>query len=672
MSDAFMAFATGFLDRTSEIIDKAREKEEEYRDKLTQEADKAKPKIGRIREIVGQARGLAAQAKQLGATPDMIEAAVASGPNGLVTLTTDLTKIKRNMGSRWDPEVVKNYAEMPEGFKGSGRPIDEIINETYGFKVSGVGSTAAPERNWLQRLGGKGYKAAIRAELDKDVYHDGYTITDLAELANQEEYKSLMPGTFMTIASPKFFDPDDVKTERSAFDDIRTDAVLQAKNSDAYVALENDITTAKGRKDISPQEKPEHIAYIKSLEARQAALLRDSYKPMLEAYIRGRVKDYTGGGYLESMGDIIDLYLGEGVTAALIGEPEKDETKEATGTDAKEQTDTEIKTEELDPTITTLIQDAGGEAETTEDGNLRIKHPAIATITGGVVDEVEAVYQDGKIVSYKVMVDGKVAYLDAPEDVQMVTKTIRSIRAEEGSGRSITQAGVDLTTLSSEDLQKLYEADLLSTDDLKAIRNTAGGDKKLRAAGLPESPLGSLFSDVPKEDTVRRIENNLTVKYNVDPEAWYVIYVPQYMGERKIKGSDLATIPDSKLTSKRDEIVVRELEPGEKPPRKTASLNKVQRMLRYDASKPQKEADEIVTKEEDVTPTQSFFDKHSEEVLKALEEIGYTKADTEMDIAAELQDWYEENKNKPGIIPLPEDEDLTELVKTIKSMLKEE
>jgi hypothetical protein len=112
---------------------------------------------------------------------------------------------------------------------------------------------------------------------------------------------------------------------------------------------------------------------------------------------------------------------------------------------------------------------------------------------------------------------------------------------------------------------------------------------------------------------------------------------------------------------------VRELAVDEKPPRKTATQRKLQKMFGRLNTTPK--PDEATTDEEQ-TPTQVFISKHATDVITTLEKEELTRADSDEEIEEALRAWYEANKNKEGVAPLPED--LSTVISTIKPMLKEE
>ena len=52
-----------------------------------------------------------------------------------------------------------------------------------------------------------GLKDVTRAKLDKDAYYEGYSIMDINEIARQEAYESMDPGTYFSFRPSKDYDP---------------------------------------------------------------------------------------------------------------------------------------------------------------------------------------------------------------------------------------------------------------------------------------------------------------------------------------------------------------------------------------------------------------------------------------------------------------------------------
>lgn len=652
----YTAFATAFLEGSAKIINERKDKNEDYEDKQRELAEKNKGIITRRGQIVGQALTLAKQAEGLFASPEMISAALDSGPGGLQSLVAQLTEGKSKQGSRWNAEAAKTIASLPEGYKVPEGDLQARIRQTYGLPQASLGSTAAPDRSWWERATGKGGKDAVRAELDTESFVDGYSVMDVNEAAAQAEYQSLTSGTFVNYVQPKMFDPDDLPTEVATLDNM----LDRAKATKAYTEAATELARIEALPAvITKEDKLKRNAAVAEAKAAMDAAQRS----FISDFVTTRSGSFTGGNYFDVMGTYVDSILGEGYSASMGSNPTVRSVGGSTGVDpvSKDMS-----------TAATDVEAAGGEVKVDPAAKTATyTHPSLI---GGSI-RVEA-NDEGQPISAMINIDGEEFTVDgeALESVWSEITNIKPISA--GRELSLENINTDLAAMSPDEMPTLdptlttkEERDALSKDQLKA-------------AGLKYSPLGKLLQHLPDGEERDRREAAILLKRDADPEKWYKIMVPGMNLNRpyKVKGSSLFYIPDTELAQYGGSIVS-ELAFDEDLPKKTFSERKVKKSFGTEGADKGvtvegSEAEEAITADGSVRPkarpeglmkepepesaavevaAEELIKEHGRDILQFLRDEGFTSEDTEEDIAQGLADWYANNSANLSLPSAPMD-----------------
>ena len=309
----YTAFAAAFLEGTAKNINERKDKTEDYEARQRELSEANRSIVTKRKQIVGQARTLASQAKDLKATPEMVDAALASGPDGLPKLVKMLSEGKEIAGTRWDEQAAANMVSLPEGYTKSGGDLQSRISKTYGLPEASVGSTEAPETTWWQKATGKGGQARVRSELDAEASFGGYSVMDINELAQLEEYNSLSSGTFVNYTVPKAFTPDMVNSEQSTISGL----LRTTENNPELIAANAELARLKGVL-VDPGNAKE-VADHKAAIDKQRGIVSNVQLGVLGPYLQQRQNVYPYG-YLENMAPTVDPLLGAGGLATLLGQ----------------------------------------------------------------------------------------------------------------------------------------------------------------------------------------------------------------------------------------------------------------------------------------------------------------------------------------------------------------
>ena len=309
----YTAFATAFLQGTAKNINERKDKTEDYEARQRELSEANRGIVTKRKQIVGQVFTLASQAKDLKATPDMVDAALASGPDGLPKLVKMLSEGKAIAGTRWDEQAAANMVSLPEGYTKSGGDLKSRIAQTYNLPAPSVGSTEAPETTWWQKATGKGGQARVRSELDAEASFGGYSVMDINELAQLEEYNSLSSGTFVNYTVPKAFTPDMVNSEQSTISGL----LRTTENNPELIAANAELARLKGVL-VDPGNAKEVAEHKAAIDA-QSAIVSNIQLGVLGPYLQQRQNVYPYG-YLENMAPTVDPLLGAGGLATLLGQ----------------------------------------------------------------------------------------------------------------------------------------------------------------------------------------------------------------------------------------------------------------------------------------------------------------------------------------------------------------
>lgn len=388
----FEAFATAFLNRTAETIDKRTEKADVYEDEMRANRERNIQALQKRKNIADQAGSLAAQATDLGATEEMIRAAVASGPTGLVDLHRSLRAAEAKFGKddvRANASAyVDFYIDPTKTFiEGEGALTrDEFIRQSYGLSESTPGSYEVEKGSFWDRALGRNAMDRRRAKLDQEVVVDGYSMYDLDSLAKEEAYKSLAPGSYANYTTPRIFTVENINDET-----LEMRRQVEAINAtDEMVAADEGLKEAQKKLITAQNMGEETVGRDKAIAEAQAEVER--YSVLKRSIMANGVGDiisqkmgyYDGGSYMERMGQTIDNLTGIPGFAESFMEMDVVEQPEDTATDTA--TDDSITVTEL-PAANNATDISGSNFRITEESEEAQSVPAL---NGASVTTVKA------------------------------------------------------------------------------------------------------------------------------------------------------------------------------------------------------------------------------------------------------------------------------------------
>ena len=353
------AFATGFLESRVKDIEKKGDEARAFEEQQRTQADRNTQTLSKRNAVVQQVVGLSNMLRDNGASERVIQAAIAAGPQEITTLANKVTEARKAAGGgKLGASDIEALVNIPEGFSVMDTDTTDLIRKTYGLGYEGKGVTKdMPERSFMDRLRGDKQMDMARARLDREVIKDGYTAYDVNQMSAQQDYESLVPGTFITFNDIKVFRPSE---DMDGFTRTINNLTKAVEDTSAYSTLDEEIKDLIGAIKVS--EDQDEVAAAKARLPKAQAEMDELYLSTVGSTIQDMVDTY-GESFTDGADGYLRSFLSESYVNSLsLGTTEADE-------------DTEDDLEAAFPDATTSTP--------------RTTDPADATSTGFTTPEVE-------------------------------------------------------------------------------------------------------------------------------------------------------------------------------------------------------------------------------------------------------------------------------------------
>jgi hypothetical protein len=202
MSFDWQSFATGFMERTTEILKERQEEAKTFEEEQRAAAERNAATISRRRAIADQVTGYANYLQSNGVSNEQIQAVIASGPRAIEQLTERVQQaVTANGGRPLGTSDAETLITMPEGFSPVDMTTQEFIDQTYGLGVRETQPREDREFGFMDRLFGRDQMPRAQDRLNRTPFVEGMTIEEVNRVAMQSDYESIIPGTFVSITS---------------------------------------------------------------------------------------------------------------------------------------------------------------------------------------------------------------------------------------------------------------------------------------------------------------------------------------------------------------------------------------------------------------------------------------------------------------------------------------
>jgi len=327
------AFATGFLESRVKDIEKKGDEARAFEENQRTLADRNTQTLSKRNAVVQQVVGLSNMLRDNGASERVIQAAIAAGPQEITTLANKVTEARKAAGGgKLGSSDIEALVNIPEGFSVMDTDTTNLIRKTYGLGYEGKGVTKdMPERSFMDRLRGDKQMDMARARLDREVIKDGYTAYDVNQMSAQQDYESLVPGTFITFNDIKVFRP---REDMDGFTRTINNLTKAVEDTGAYSTLDTEIKGLIGAIRVS--EDQDEVAAAKARLPKAQAEMDELYLSTVGSTIQDMVDTY-GESFTDNAGGYLRSFLSESYVDSLaLGTTETDadtQTEDAFSTD---------------------------------------------------------------------------------------------------------------------------------------------------------------------------------------------------------------------------------------------------------------------------------------------------------------------------------------------------
>jgi len=375
------AFATGFLESRVKDIEKKGDEARAFEEQQRTLADRNTQTLSKRNAVVQQVVGISNMLRDNGASERVIQAAIAAGPQEITTLANKVTKAREDAGGgKLGASDIEALVNIPEGFSVMDTDTTNLIRKTYGLGYEGKGVTKdMPERSFMDRLRGDKQMDMARARLDREVIKDGYTAYDVNQMSAQQDYESLVPGTFITFNDIKVFRP---REDMDGFTRTINNLTKAVEDTGAYSTLDTEIKGLIGAIRVS--EDPGEVAAAKARLPKAQAEMDELYLSTVGSTIQDMVDTY-GESFTDNAGGYLRSFLSESYVNSLsLGTTKTDadtQTEDAFSPTGQEPIDTpevnvsllpDVDMDEVAVAVPKLRPQPEGEPEVTPEVELEV------------------------------------------------------------------------------------------------------------------------------------------------------------------------------------------------------------------------------------------------------------------------------------------------------------
>tara|TARA_R100000951_G_scaffold70177_1_gene59070 strand:- start:3478 stop:5343 length:1866 start_codon:yes stop_codon:yes gene_type:complete len=330
MAFDWQAFATGFLQQTATNQQEAAKDARDYEERQRNLAERNAVSISKRNSIANEVISISNMLRDNGASQQVIQAAISAGPKAIADLGNKVNQARELYGRKLGEDDIEALINMPEGFSVIDMNTEDFIKKTYGLGYAGKGvAKDSPERTFMDRLTGRKAREMAQFKLDSEVMQDGYTAYDINQMAQQQDYESLVPGTFITFNDVKFFNPS---TDMAPFTRTFTNLVSDLEDSSNYKNLVNEIKQAEMDTSLTDEEKA--IKKAKAEKELDELYLRN-VGPTVDSFVSqygdtfvdaadGFLRNYLSDSYVDSLSSSIDEEEDDTTIDSAIAEKEID------------------------------------------------------------------------------------------------------------------------------------------------------------------------------------------------------------------------------------------------------------------------------------------------------------------------------------------------------------
>lgn len=338
MAFDWQAFATGFLEQTARNQEEAMKDARDYEERQRNLAERNAVSISKRNAIANEVISISNMLRDNGASQQVIQAAVSAGPKAIADLANKVNQARELYGRKLGEDDIEALVNMPEGFSVIDMDTEDFIKKTYGLGYAGKGvAKEAPERTFMDRLTGRKAREMAQFGLDSEIMQDGYTAYDINQMAQQQDYESLVPGTFITFNDVKFFNPS---TDMDDFSRTFRNLISDVEDSDEFQKLKNITDQADKPPEMTSYQTQEALdAAVKDAREKLDKIYLNSLQPTIDSMVStygdsfvdstsGFLRNYLSDSYVDSLSSSIDEEEDDTTVDSAIAEKEIDQQQD--------------------------------------------------------------------------------------------------------------------------------------------------------------------------------------------------------------------------------------------------------------------------------------------------------------------------------------------------------
>ena len=426
------SFATAFMNTTAEGIKKNKDEAKSWRLQQEELALKNTSEFQKRKTRVDTVLGYTNYLTQSGATDAQIQAAIATGPDGIIKFTAAVEKaVKLNGGRPLAENEVSTIISMPEHFRKVDKDITSFVNESFGLNAPSPGPSPQPDVTWWQRAMGSRARDVERGNLDRNVMYQGLTALDLNEMAQSAEYTSLIPGTMASFTS-NLIDPNVIENVATTLNNLTAKVKSSPEYTDLKTRREEIIAGIKAGVVLEEGTNTPYKDLLVEVDASMQGMLSANAGPAMDMYINTygpKLFDTVGGLFAQNFGQAwVDSRLKKDEPVPV----PKDQTQEALGS-GEVETSVDTKPIVINTRLTEGLTKYGGSVISGGQDTVNNETAAlvsISTIDNGNEIEIISDSDTGNIKSVTLS-DGTAV---KPEDLSKFTAMLGKI-SEEGNAK---------------------------------------------------------------------------------------------------------------------------------------------------------------------------------------------------------------------------------------------
>ncbi len=338
MAFDWQAFATGFLEQTATNQQEAAKDARDYEERQRNLAERNAVSISKRNAIANEVISISNMLRDNGASQQVIQAAISAGPKAIADLGNKVNQARELYGRKLGEDDIEALINMPEGFSAIDMNTEDFIKKTYGLGYAGKGvAKDSPERTFMDRLTGRKAREMAQFKLDSEVMQDGYTAYDINQMAQQQDYESLVPGTFITFNDVKFFNP---ATDMDDFSRTFRNLISDVEDSDEFQKLKNITDQADKPPEMTSYQTQEALdAAVKDAREKLDKIYLNSLQPTIDSMVStygdsfvdstsGFLRNYLSDSYVDSLSSSIDEEEDDTTIDSAIAEKEIDQQQD--------------------------------------------------------------------------------------------------------------------------------------------------------------------------------------------------------------------------------------------------------------------------------------------------------------------------------------------------------